>query len=68
MIYNMIDIKTLSIKEYLDKIKSYLKDTINNLKKFNRRQIQLTIAIDFLSSKDTDKKRVVHSSNDNNKR
>ena len=42
-----------------------MKDITNNLKKFNRRQIQLTIAINFLSSKDTDKKRVVHSNNDN---
>ena len=39
--------ETLLIKEYLDKIKPYLKDIINTLK------IQLTIAFKFVFSKDT---------------
>ena len=33
--------KTLSIEEYLDKIKPYLKDIINNLKKIDTWKIQL---------------------------
>ena len=40
--------KTLSIKEYLDKIKSYLKSIINNPKKSDAWKIQLTIAINFI--------------------
>ena len=37
--------KTLSIKEYLNKIRPYLKDAINNLKKSDSWKIQLTLAI-----------------------
>ena len=37
--------KTLSIKEYHDKIKLYLKDIIKNLQKIYVRKIQLTIAM-----------------------
>ena len=44
--------KTLSIAEYLNKIKSYLKDIINYLKELDTWKIQLTIAIKFISSKD----------------
>ena len=43
----------LSIREYLDEIKLCLKD-INNLKKYDTWTIQLIIAINFISSKDTD--------------
>ena len=46
-------------------MKSYLKDIINNLKKLDTWKIQLTIAIDFISSKDKDEERVMHSKNDN---
>ena len=42
----VIEIK-LSIKEYLDKIKPYLKDIINNFKNYDTWEIQLTIAINF---------------------
>ena len=41
--------KTLSVEEYLNKIRSYLKDIINKLKKSGSWQIQLTIANNFIS-------------------
>ena len=43
--------KTLSVEEYFDKIKPYLKDIMNNLKKTGTCKIQLTIAINFIYSK-----------------
>ena len=56
--------KTLSVEEYLNKIRSYLKDMIDNLKKSNMWKIQLTIAIYFISSKDNDEECVMHSNSD----
>ena len=59
--------KALSIKEYLNKIRPYLRFIINDLKKSDTWKIeltwksQLTIAINFISSKDTDEERVMHS-------
>ena len=44
--------KTLSVEEYLHKTRPYLKDTINNLQKFDKLKIQLTIANNFISSID----------------
>ena len=43
--------KTLSVEEYLDKFRPYLKD-IDNLKKPDTWKVQLAIAINFISSKD----------------
>ena len=57
--------KTLSIKEYLDEIKPYLKNIINNLSKSDTHKIQLTIAINFIFSKDTDEEHVMHLKRDN---
>ena len=57
--------KNLSVKEYLNKIKPYLRDIITNLQKSETWKIQLRIAINFNSSKDVDKKRVMHSKSDN---
>ena len=57
--------KTLTVKECLDEIKPYLKDIINNLKKYDSWKIQLTIAINFMSSKDNDEERVMYSKSDN---
>ena len=57
--------KTLSIKEYLDEIKPYLKNIINNLNKSDTQKIQLTIAINFIFSKDTDEEHVMHLKRDN---
>ena len=44
--------KMLSGKEYLDEIKPYLKDIINNLRQSDTRKILLAIAINFISSND----------------
>ena len=42
--------KTLSVEEYLNKIRPYLKGIINNLKKSDTYETQLTIANKFISS------------------
>ena len=57
--------KTLSLEEYLNKIRPYLKHIINNLKKSDTWKIQLTIANNFISSRDNDKEHVMHSKSDN---
>ena len=57
--------KTLSVEEYLTKIRPYLKDIINNLKKFDTWKAQTTIAINFLSSIDNYEECVMHSKSDN---
>ena len=44
--------KTLSIKEYLDMIKPYLSTMINNHQNKGEWKIQLTIDVNFISSKD----------------
>ena len=41
--------KTLSVEEYINKIRPYLKDIINNLKISNIWKIQLVIANSFFS-------------------
>ena len=53
------------MKEYLNKIRSYLKDITDNLEKFGTWKIQLTIAIKFISSIDNDEEHVMHSKRDN---
>ena len=57
--------KTLSVEEYLNKIRPYLKDIINNPKKSDTWKIQLTIANNFISSIDDDIECVMHSKSDN---
>ena len=57
--------KTLWLKEYLDEIKPYLKDIINNLKKSQTWKIQLMRTINFMSSKENDEEHVMHSKSDN---
>ena len=57
--------KNLSIEEDPNKIKSYLKDTIINLQKCDTWKIQLTVAINFISSKNTNKEQTMHSKSDN---
>ena len=57
--------KNLSVKEYLDKIIPYLRDTIINLQTFDTWKIQLTIEINFFSSKDVDKECVMYSKSGN---
>ena len=54
--------KILSVEEYLNKIRPYLKGIIYNLKKSVTWKIQLTITINFFSSEDdNDEERVMHS-------
>ena len=57
--------KKLTIKEYLRKIRTYLKDSINNLKKPDRWKIQLTLAINLTFSKETDEERLMYAKSDN---
>ena len=58
--------KTLLVKKYLNKIKSYLKDIINNLKKSDKWKIRLTTTINFISSKyNNDEERVMYSKHGN---
>ena len=58
--------KILSVEEYLDKIKPYLRGIINDLKQSDTWNIQLTTTINFISSKDdNDEEHVMHSKSDN---
>ena len=57
--------KTLSVEEYLDKRRRYLKDIINDLEKSGTWKIQLTIANHFISFLDNDKEHVMNSKSDN---
>ena len=57
--------KTLSVEKYLNKIKPYLKYITNNFKKSDTQKIKLRIASNFISSKDNDEERVMHSKSDN---
>ena len=52
--------KTLSIEEYFDKIRPHLSNMINDPKIQGERKIQLTIAINFCSCKDTGEMRTMH--------
>ena len=52
--------KTLSVEEYLNKVRPYL-DIINNFKNSDTWKIQLTIANNFIYSIDNDKEHVMHS-------
>ena len=61
----VIDINKLSVDEYLNKIRTYLKDIINSLKKSDMWKIQLTIANNFISSRDNGEERVMHLKSDN---
>ena len=57
--------KMFSVEEYLNKIRPYLKNIVNNLKKSNTEKIQLTIKNNFISSIDNDEECVMHSKSDN---
>ena len=56
-----------TIKEYFDAIKPYFKN-MNNLQKSYTQKIQATIAINFISSKNTDEERVIHSKREHRNR
>ena len=53
------------LKNKINKIKPYLKDMIHDLKKSDTWKSQLTIAINFISSKYNDEERVIHSKTHN---
>ena len=57
--------KRYQLKHILNKIEPYLKNIINDLKKSDAQKIQLPLAINFISSKDNDEKRAMHSKSDN---
>ena len=57
--------RNLSIDEYLNKIAHYLRNIIIDLQNSDSWKIQLTIVINFISSKDVDKDLVMHSKSDN---
>ena len=56
--------KTLSVEEYLNKIRPYLKGIINNLKKSGTWKIHLAISNNFISSINNDEKSLMHSKSD----
>ena len=53
--------KNLSIKEYLNEIKPYLKDIITDLQKCGTWKVRLTTAVNLIFSKDNDKEQSMHS-------
>ena len=57
--------RNLSLGEYLNKIKPYLRNIIIDLQNSDTWKIQLTIAINFISSKDAEEERVMHSRSNN---
>ena len=56
--------KTLSVEEYLNKIRLFLKCIVNNLKKSDTCKIQLAIANNFISSTNNDEERGMYPKND----
>ena len=57
--------KTLSIKEYLDVIKAYLKYIINDLQQSDTWEIQLIMEINFIYFKELDKECFIHLKSEN---
>ena len=57
--------KILSVKDYLDKIEPNLNDLIDNHKTHCEWKIQLTMKINFISSKDSYKTHTMHTKSDN---
>ena len=55
----------VSLDQYLNKIKPFLKDIRVDLQSSNTWKIQLTIPINFIFSKNTEEERVIHSTSDN---
>ena len=57
----MTEMKHCQLKNILNKIRQYLKNIKNDVKKSDAWKIQLTIAINFMFSKDNDEEHVMHS-------
>ena len=53
-------VMVIEIEEYLNKIRTYLENIINDLKKCDTWKIQLTILINLISSKDADEECVMY--------
>ena len=60
-----IKTKLYSLTIYLDKIEPYLNDLIDNQKSQGEWKIQLTMAINFISSEDSDETRTMHAKSGN---
>ena len=56
--------KILSIEEYLDEIKPYLNDLIDDHKTQGEWKIHLTMAINFMSSNNTNETRTMYTKSD----
>ena len=56
--------RNLWLDKYLNKIKAHLRNIIINFQNSDSWKIQLPVAINFLSSKDVEEERVMHSAND----
>ena len=57
--------KILSIKEYLDMIRQYLSDIINDHQTQGEWKVQLKIEINFISSKDSNETCIMRTKSDN---
>ena len=58
--------KILTVNEYLDIIRPYLRDMIDDYKTQSERKIKLAVAINFISSRpDSDETRIMHAKSDN---
>ena len=55
----------MSIKDYLDQIKPYLSDIINDHKTQDEWKTHLTMTINFFTSKDSGETSTMHSKSDN---
>ena len=56
--------KMLLPEDYFDKIEPYLNDLIHNHKTQGEWKIQLTMAVNFISSKDSNETRTMHKNGD----
>ena len=61
----VIKIETYQQINILIKLKPYLRNILINLQHSDARKIQLTIAINFISSKDVEEERTMHSNSEN---
>ena len=57
--------RNFSLDEYLNKIRPYLRNIIIDLQNSDTWKIQLTITFNFISLKDVEEERVMHSRSDN---
>ena len=60
-----IKTKLYSLTIYLDKIEPYSNDLIDNQKSQGEWKIQLTMALNFISSEDSDETRTMHAKSGN---